>query len=380
MKKWLLALLCVLMVMGFAVAEEEIVYTTGGGEMHTAFEIKENVLYQRKNGPADAYDSWYCFEAPVDGECYLACYANPQDFGVFELYNEKGTYLGTHEADYKNFECAPFEVTKGQTYYFKLWSGTQKRFSICFTDHHVPGELKLVENATCAAEGLMEARCTLCETVCQTQILPKVEHVPGEMTTVLEPTCLQQGLKTIQCINCGLELESESIDLVDHVLGEMTIIAPATCIDDGYAEQRCTVCNVQLADEILPAFGHSSAAWEDELAASCVTDGERVQKCSLCAEILKRETIAAYGHGANELETVREAGCNQSGLKLSCCIRCGVELQSEEIPALGHSYTEWEILQEASKQQEGEQRRHCIHCGDTQFEKIPKLEKFMGLF
>jgi len=59
MKKWLLALLCALMVMGFAVAEEEIVYTTGGGEMHTAFEIKENVLYQRKNGPADAYDSWY---------------------------------------------------------------------------------------------------------------------------------------------------------------------------------------------------------------------------------------------------------------------------------------------------------------------------------
>lgn len=77
---------------------------------------------------------------------------------------------------------------------------------------------------------------------------------------------------------------------------------------------------------------------------------------------------------------VREAACLQSGLCEKHCTWCGVTVEREEIAALGHWYTEWENTIEATKEHASEKRRNCIHCCDTQFEEIPQLDKFLGIF
>lgn len=125
---------------------------------------------------------------------------------------------------------------------------------------------------------------------------------------------------------------------------------------------------------------YSSVYKETTKQPTCTASGLRAQRCSVCGETLSAETIPAPGHSPAEWSVTREATCLQSGLRQKLCSVCGAVLESEQLDALGHSYTEWEIITEATKEHEGEQTRHCVNCGDTQFEKIPKVEKFLGIF
>ena len=261
----------------------------------------------------------------------------------------------------------------------QLCGGEANRTEIPATGH-TPGEWETDTPATCTGAGVLAQKCAVCGETLNTQEIPATGHTPGEMAVAMEPTCLQTGLKTAQCTVCGEVLESEIIPMSDHTPGQMTEVAPTTCTEDGYFEQRCTVCNALLASENPPAFGHKSGEWTVTREATCTADGEREQRCAVCGAVLQTETIPAFGHSAGEMQVTREAACLQSGLKEKKCTVCGATLESEEIPALGHEYTEWEVLSEATKEEEGERQRHCIHCGDTQQEKIPKLEKFLGLF
>lgn len=119
---------------------------------------------------------------------------------------------------------------------------------------------------------------------------------------------------------------------------------------------------------------------EITLEPGCTTSGTPVQKCTVCSEILSSQELPATGHTPGEMMVSLEASCLQSGLKEKKCSTCGAVLENEQLPAPGHNYTVWEITSEATRETEGEQRRHCIHCGDTQFQTMPKIEKFLGIF
>ena len=113
MKKWMFALLCVLMVMGYAVAED--VQIIGGANIEEAVQIQESIIC-RANDYAH-YEGWYCFEAPVDGECYLAFYGVPQVYSMVDAYDMKGSKVFEGVPEVNAFSYGSFEVEEGEKYY-----------------------------------------------------------------------------------------------------------------------------------------------------------------------------------------------------------------------------------------------------------------------
>lgn len=214
-------------------------------------------------------------------------------------------------------------------------------FSICFNDAHKPGLYsEIVKEPTCTTAGILSYPCELCNESAATVEIPASGHTYSTEQILVEPTCMRAGVKGVQCTVCGEILSSEALPMKDHEAGAYQIIRNATCTAEGRQELHCSMCNKILDTQVMSALGHSTSEWF----------------------------------------VSREASCLQSGLREKKCNACGAALETEQIDALGHSYTDWVITIEATKEQEGEKTRHCIHCGDTQFEKIEKISKFLGIF
>lgn len=244
---------------------------------------------------------------------------------------------------------------------------------------HTIGAMQPVKSPTCTEPGLSEQHCTVCNITLSTETPAALGHTPGEVI-ITEPTCTEPGSKVIKCSVCGEILTQEEIPATGHTPGTMQTVKSQTCTEPGLNEYYCVDCNYILSTEESAALGHTPGEWRDVLSATCTADGSRNQYCADCNAILATEAIPAHGHRPMDWQTTREAACRQSGLREKKCSDCGMTLESEQLNAWGHSYTEWEILTEATKEQEGEKRRHCINCGDTQFEKIEKLPKVLGIF
>ena len=422
------AVLTVLFVLLAAVPglAEEYPELKGGSNIATATEITESMFGIEYEGKVK-YSMYYTFVAPRDGRYYLSLEALTTFQGASwrgAIYDRLGNVIeeyriatGTHKVfayDLSTGERITFYIVNGfndQIYHVSVCTDTAHSVGLfseitqtatCNTVgirsypcelcdqvvyeeelpklSHTPGEWLTETAATCTMAGTLVQRCTMCNETIATQELPATGHAPGASTVTLEATCLQAGLRTVQCGTCGEVLESETIPLADHTLGRMINVKAATCTDAGRNEQHCAVCNATLATETIEPFGHTPGAWVDQPAATCTADGLSEQHCAVCNVVLNTETVSAFGHSPQGWTVTREAACLQSGLRERICSTCGVALEQDEIPALGHHYTEWEITIEATKDREGEERRNCIHCGDTQFEKIPKIPKILGIF
>lgn len=280
------------------------------------------------------------------------------------------------------YSVSSFDVLRGETIYIAFASSWQQEinFSICNSRHHQIGKLqRTTQEPTCTEPGKLATYCTLCNQPCEYTDIPALGHQPGAWKTEAAESCADSGRSVQYCSVCGEVLAAESIPPVGHRPGKATVAREATCLSTGLRVTQCTVCNEILSSEELPITDHHGK-WVEESKPTCTASGQRLKLCADCGAILDSETIPAAGHKIGEWKTVREAACLQSGLREKQCTVCGAVLQSETQPALGHRYTEWQILTEATKEHEGERRRHCEGCGDTQYETIPKIPKFLGIF
>lgn len=282
------------------------------------------------------------------------------------------------------YSVSSFDVLRGETIYITIESLSlveqEINFSICNSRHHQIGKLqRTTQEPTCTEPGKLATYCTLCNQPCEYTDIPALGHQPGAWKTEAAQNCEESGRSVQYCSVCGEELAAESIPPVGHRPGKATVAREATCLSTGLRVTQCTVCNEILSSEELPITDHHGK-WVEESKPTCTASGQRLKLCADCGAILDSEAIPAAGHKIGEWKTVREAACLQSGLREKQCTVCGAVLQSETQPALGHRYTEWQILTEATKEHEGERRRHCEGCGDTQYETIPKIPKFLGIF
>ena len=337
------------------------------------------------------YDGiWYKFECDEDDTWFLAVECTGRSSMYYTVVDGFDCYKSNVEqGDLKKINVLPdtfsissFEVLRGETVYLCFghsWQ-TEYQFSLCSSKHHDAGMLQKETKApACTEPGKLAAYCTLCNQPCEYTDIPALGHQPGEWKSEPAVDCEQSGRFAQYCSRCGKELAVESIPPAGHRTGEAMIAREATCLTAGLRVTQCTACHKVLSSEKLPITGHRGK-WVETLKATCTADGLREEKCETCGKVLQNEIIPARGHQSGEWKTVREAACLQSGLREKSCIVCGVVLENEIQPALGHRYTEWKILTEATKQHEGERRRHCEGCGDTQYEMIPKIPKFLGIF
>ncbi len=88
--------------------------------------------------------------------------------------------------------------------------GNVNAYELPLADHKFDGEAVVTTPATCAATGVKEYTCTVCNTAKKTEtiVIDLNNHVELVTTIVTEPTCLKDGLELTTCKSCDYKLET----------------------------------------------------------------------------------------------------------------------------------------------------------------------------
>lgn len=235
---------------------------------------------------------------------------------------------------------------------------------------HQMQEFSVIEEATCATEGLEGVVCAVCGEVSETRIIPKLSHVAeSEWEVVTEPTCTTAGKRQLRCSICGQIMEMEEIAASGHVPGPWEVTREATCQAAGERQQVCTVCNEVVQVEKLDQLAHIPGEWQIQKENSCVTDGEQEKYCEVCGAVIETGVIPASGHTMGSWVT-QSATCTSTGSRTRSCSACGYT-ESETIPMLAHTVTEWEVAFRAECETPGEQVGTCEVCHKAVTATIP---------
>ncbi|MBE6784635.1 MAG: hypothetical protein E7538_00175 [Ruminococcaceae bacterium] len=193
--------------------------------------------------------------------------------------------------------------------------------------------------ATCEAEGKVEAYCAVCNDVLSTEEIPVKAHnyVAGE---AVAPSCTTSGYTPYTC-SCGktYNVYDASKPATGHSLVEGA--STANCTKAGKMTLTCSVCSNYTTTVDVPALGHNyvedaSAATE----ATCAAPATKTYKCSRCADSYTISVGDKTSEHTWGKETVVEAATATSlGYKTVECSVCG-QIKAETIPATGdHEFT-----------------------------------------
>ena len=114
--------------------------------------------------------------------------------------------------------------------------GNVNAYELPLADHKFDGEAVVTTPATCAATGVKEYTCTVCNTAKKTETIAidPNNHVELVTTTVTEPTCLKDGLDLTTCKSCDYKLETVS-EATGHNWQTVTD-------EDKLTEKKCLNC------------------------------------------------------------------------------------------------------------------------------------------
>lgn len=204
---------------------------------------------------------------------------------------------------------------------------------------HTEGEWEILTEATLTENGLQEKHCTECGELLATEVLPMLpcEHDWQEMV-LTAPTCEAAGEILLTCAVCGSE-KWQKVPATGHDYRPDHTTNP-TCTLVGHIYAKCAHCGNLIETGTIAALAHSYGVWEETKAASCTENGSEERVCSVCGNKDVR-AIPATGHTEGNVTISKEATCEEDGLKTYTCTVCGESVE-EVIPATGHSYTKEE--------------------------------------
>ena len=222
------------------------------------------------------------------------------------------------------------------------------------------------EDLSCKGDGLEERRCTKCLETLESKPISSegIAHTPGLMITTTKATCTESGEKTQKCSVCEKVLATEVIPPDDHDDGKWDDVTKATCTEDGLKERRCTKCQTVLETKSIPFDGHDEGTWIIVKAATCKEDGFRERRCTKCQEVLGSETILAadVAHKPGKMVVTTKPTCLKPGEKTQKCTVCDAVIATEEAPATGHDKGKWVVVKKATRKETGLRELRCKRC------------------
>lgn len=279
---------------------------------------------------------------------------------------------------------------------------------------HIHNLVKIDEvKATCQKEGTKEYyKCSKCgklysdekgtKEISKPETIAKLSHNFDEGKVLKEATCEKDGLIEYTCKVCGGK-KQVPITKKGHSLEHISK-KDATCIEDGNIEHyKCNVCGklfrnqnttIQLAKDsiIIPKTGKHialPAVQENLIDSTCEKVGsyDEVTYCKDCHKELSRvkKEIPLKGHEKGRVETLPglEPSCDVDGyyLKVTYCKNCQKQINIETvvIPKTGHSWGDWKVIKDATIDEEGKEERVCKNNPDhIEYKTIPKLKPKEG--
>ena len=199
-------------------------------------------------------------------------------------------------------------------------------FACAVKDHtHDFAEYSRVD-ATCAKEGIVKYKCTICGDE-SAETIKKTEHDFYYVTS--EQKCTEDGTRKKICLNCDY-VETEVIPAPGHDFGDVVVITPATESSEGVGEHTCRVCGYteQVTLEKLP---HEHKYTAEVIAPTCTEQGYTVYTCA-----------------------------------------CGDSYIDDYTEKADHSFGLWSETVKPTVDTEGESARTCSICGHTETRVVPK--------
>lgn len=166
---------------------------------------------------------------------------------------------------------------------------------------HTPGEWEITEAATCTTDGTKVKKCTVCETVLETETIPAPGHTaPADWTVTVEATCTTTGTKVKNCTVCGANLETETIAALGHTLKVDSVVVDhtePTCTTEGVTTYKCGRCGEALPDytEVEHKLYHNiTLTVKADGKVNCVYGAElEAFSCSQCDDVDYSNYLAA---------------------------------------------------------------------------------------
>lgn len=264
-----------------------------------------------------------------------------------------------------------------------------------FFDHELTSK---VNAPTCEDQGEAWEYCTRPGCGYQTKkvITPALDHYPLNGDVDHKPaTCTEDGYVKFVCGRCG-ETQTETLKKHEHVylktfeeVRDADKKAP-TCTEDGYAIFRCICDKCDCTEDklvVYPKLNHKyengKTAWylhAVTAAPTCTEDGVGIEKCDLCGA--ERSCVVdALKHDWTEFTVIVEPLCETDGYKSRICTRPGCKdgrngKAAEEVvvmPKLGHDEIS-KVTKAATCTAEGSKTVTCKRCAKVWTEVVPMID------
>ena len=193
-------------------------------------------------------------------------------------------------------------------------------------------------------------------------------HVADEKV-IKEATCSEEGVVQKTCENCGY-VWTESIPVKEHTY-ETYSESVDTCSEKYDMETvKCSVCGTVKSRTMKMYYAsHDYEFKEHKTLPTCTGEGEDVYECKKCGAE-KTESVAALGHGETELRNVRQATCIEDGYTGDlCCKVCGEVVVKGSVIKGVHNLKpekieEKDVVENGKKYHVTVWRDRCEICGE----------------
>lgn len=193
-------------------------------------------------------------------------------------------------------------------------------------------------------------------------------HVADEKV-IKEATCSEEGVVQKTCENCGY-VWTESIPVKEHTY-ETYSESVDTCSEKYDMETvKCSVCGTVKSRTMKMYYAsHDYEFKEHKTLPTCTGEGEDVYECKKCGAE-KTESVAALGHGETELRNVRQATCIEDGYTGDlCCKVCGEVVVKGSVIKVVHDLKpekieEKDVVENGRKYHVTVWRDRCEICGE----------------
>lgn len=193
-------------------------------------------------------------------------------------------------------------------------------------------------------------------------------HVADEKV-IKEATCSEEGVVQKTCENCGY-VWTERIPVKEHTY-ETYSESVDTCSEKYDMETvKCSVCGTVKSRTMKMYYtSHDYEFKEHKTLPTCTGEGEDVYGCKKCGAE-KTESVAALGHGETELRNVRQATCIEDGYTGDmCCKVCGEVVVKGSVIKGVHNLKpekieEKDVVENGKKYHVTVWRDRCEICGE----------------
>ena len=143
---------------------------------------------------------------------------------------------------------------------------------------HTLTHSKIVKDATCTNEGVVNTICIDCNTVIGEESQAIAPH--DFITKQVDPTCTKSGEVYDICTKCDYKVSQKTISKLEHKAKDV-VITERSCYSNGEIRTICETCNATIDTQYSVQYNHQWI-YVSEVFPTPIKDGSITYRCYHC--------------------------------------------------------------------------------------------------